>query len=68
MVYVMSDPTSAAQLAELNVLQLMSDNSAAALQFGVFRRTEFNATPNVSCGGVVIEGAWLVDVLMFICC
>ena len=49
------------------MLQLMSDNSAAALQFGVFRRAEFNATPNVSYGGVVIEGVWLVDVLMFIC-
>ena len=50
------------------MLQLMSDNSAAALQFGVFRRAEFNATPNVSCGGVVVERMWLVDVLMLVCC
>ena len=31
----------------------MSENSAAGLQFGVFRRGEFNVTPNVSRGMVV---------------
>lgn len=34
----------AAQLVDLNILQLMSDNAAVALNFGVFRRKEFNGT------------------------
>ncbi|XP_071842320.1 hypoxia up-regulated protein 1-like isoform X2 [Apostichopus japonicus] len=34
----------AAELAGLRVLQLMSDNAAVALNYGVFRRKEFNAT------------------------
>ncbi|KAH9500372.1 Hypoxia up-regulated protein 1 [Bulinus truncatus] len=35
---------SAAKLVGLNVLQLMSDNAAVALNYGVFRRKNFNAT------------------------
>jgi hypoxia up-regulated 1 len=34
----------AAQMVDFNVLQLMNDNSAVALNYGVFRRKEFNAT------------------------
>lgn len=34
----------AAQLVDLNVLQLLSDNAAVALNYGVFRRKEFNGT------------------------
>ncbi|KJE95164.1 hypoxia up-regulated protein [Capsaspora owczarzaki ATCC 30864] len=36
---------NAAQLVGLNVLQLMNENAAVALNYGVFRRHEFNATP-----------------------
>eukprot|EP00118_Oscarella_pearsei_P009903 m.58343 g.58343 ORF g.58343 m.58343 type:complete len:1093 (+) comp34803_c0_seq2:99-3377(+) len=36
---------SAAQLGQLKVLQLMNDNTAFALNYGVFRRADFNATP-----------------------
>ena len=39
----------AANLVGLNVLQLMDENVAAALQYGVFRRSSFNATPQVRC-------------------
>ncbi|CAG2256140.1 HYOU1 [Mytilus edulis] len=35
---------SAAELIDLNVLQLISDNAAVALNYGVFRRKEFNGT------------------------
>ncbi|XP_052061435.1 hypoxia up-regulated protein 1-like isoform X3 [Mytilus californianus] len=35
---------SAAELIDLNVLQLLSDNAAVALNYGVFRRKEFNGT------------------------
>ncbi|XP_006821428.1 hypoxia up-regulated protein 1-like [Saccoglossus kowalevskii] len=35
----------AAELVGLNVLQLMNDNAAVALNYGVFRRTTFNVTP-----------------------
>ncbi|XP_041373562.1 hypoxia up-regulated protein 1-like isoform X2 [Gigantopelta aegis] len=34
----------AAQMVKLNVLQLMSNNAAVALNFGVFRRKNFNST------------------------
>ncbi|CAH1263019.1 HYOU1 [Branchiostoma lanceolatum] len=34
----------AAELVDLTVLQLINDNSAVALHYGVFRRKEFNAT------------------------
>ncbi|XP_064650579.1 hypoxia up-regulated protein 1-like isoform X13 [Lineus longissimus] len=34
----------AAEMVDLNVLQLMNDNSAVALNYGVFRRKEFNTT------------------------
>eukprot|EP00058_Branchiostoma_floridae_P024583 XP_002610073.1 hypothetical protein BRAFLDRAFT_125669 [Branchiostoma floridae] len=36
--------TRAAELVDLTVLQLINDNSAVALHYGVFRRKEFNAT------------------------
>ncbi|XP_055866156.1 hypoxia up-regulated protein 1-like isoform X2 [Biomphalaria glabrata] len=35
---------NAAKLVGINVLQLMSDNAAVALNYGVFRRKNFNAT------------------------
>ncbi|XP_025101931.1 LOW QUALITY PROTEIN: hypoxia up-regulated protein 1-like [Pomacea canaliculata] len=35
---------TAAELAGINVLQLMSDNAAVALNYGVFRRKNFNST------------------------
>ncbi|XP_070201995.1 hypoxia up-regulated protein 1-like isoform X2 [Littorina saxatilis] len=35
---------TAAELVGINVLQLMTDNSAVALNYGVFRRKNFNAT------------------------
>lgn len=34
----------AADLADLKVIQLMNDNTAAALNFGIFRRKDFNKT------------------------
>jgi hypoxia up-regulated 1 len=34
-----------AQLAKLKVLQLINSNAAFALNYGVFRRKDFNATP-----------------------
>lgn len=34
----------AAQMVGLNVLQLMSDNAAVALNYGIFRRKEFNSS------------------------
>ena len=37
----------AAELVGLTVHQLMNDNTAVALNYGVFRRQEFNATPQV---------------------
>ena len=43
----LSSPHSAAELADLSVLQLMNENTAAALQYGVFRRSEFNVTSQV---------------------
>ncbi|XP_041471131.1 hypoxia up-regulated protein 1-like [Lytechinus variegatus] len=35
----------AAELAGLRVLQLMNDNTAVALNYGAFRRSDFNSTP-----------------------
>lgn len=35
----------AAKIAGINLLQLINDNTAVALNYGVFRRNEFNATP-----------------------
>ncbi|CAG0915624.1 unnamed protein product [Notodromas monacha] len=35
----------AAELANLKVLQLINDNTAAALNYGIFRRKEFTETP-----------------------
>ena len=37
----------AAELIGLTVHQLMNDNTAVALNYGVFRRQEFNVTPQV---------------------
>ena len=37
----------AAELVGLTVHQLMNDNTAVALNYGVFRRQEFNVTPQV---------------------
>ena len=37
----------AAELVGLTIHQLMNDNTAVALNYGVFRRQEFNATPQV---------------------
>jgi len=36
---------NAAELAGLKVLQLMNTNTAAALNYGIFRRKDFNETP-----------------------
>ncbi|UYV71496.1 HYOU1, partial [Cordylochernes scorpioides] len=39
---------SAAQLANINLLQLINSNTAAALNYGVFRRKDFNeSTPSI---------------------
>ena len=38
----------AADFVGLTVHQLMNDNTAVALNYGVFRRQEFNVTPQVS--------------------
>lgn len=40
----------AARMADLKVLQLINDNTAVALNYGVFRRKDINATAQV--GGV----------------
>ena len=37
----------AAEFIGLTVHQLMNDNTAVALNYGVFRRQEFNVTPQV---------------------
>ena len=37
----------AAELVGLTIHQLMNDNTAVALNYGVFRRQEFNTTPQV---------------------
>ena len=37
----------AAELVGLTVHQLMNDNTAVALNYGVFRRQEFNTSPQV---------------------
>lgn len=37
----------AAQMADLKVLQLINDNTAVALNYGVFRRKDINATVQV---------------------
>lgn len=34
----------ACELANINVLQLMNDNTAVALNYGIYRRKDFNAT------------------------
>lgn len=35
----------AAEMANIKILQLMNSNAAAALNYGVFRRKDFNSTP-----------------------
>ena len=37
----------AVELVGLTVHQLMNDNTTVALNYGVFRRQEFNVTPQV---------------------
>lgn len=41
----------AARMADLKVLQLINDNTAVALNYGVFRRKDINATAQVSAAG-----------------
>lgn len=41
----------AARMAGLKVLQLINDNTATALSYGVFRRKDINTTAQVSWGG-----------------
>lgn len=41
----------AAQMADLKVLQLINDNTAVALNYGVFRRKDINATAQVLVAG-----------------
>lgn len=41
----------AARMAGLKVLQLINDNTATALSYGVFRRKDINTTAQVSQGG-----------------
>ncbi|CDW58259.1 hypoxia up regulated protein 1 [Trichuris trichiura] len=36
---------TAAQIAGVNLIALMNDNTAAGLNYGMFRRNEFNSTP-----------------------
>uniref|UniRef100_A0A5S6QG80 Hypoxia up-regulated protein 1 n=1 Tax=Trichuris muris TaxID=70415 RepID=A0A5S6QG80_TRIMR len=36
---------TAAEIAGLNLISLMNDNTAAGLNYGMFRRSEFNSTP-----------------------
>lgn len=40
----------AARMAGLKVLQLINDNTATALSYGVFRRKDINTTAQVSRG------------------
>lgn len=42
----------AARMAGLKVLQLINDNTATALSYGVFRRKDINSTAQVSQGGL----------------
>ena len=41
----------AARMAGLKVLQLINDNTATALSYGVFRRKDINSTAQVNQGG-----------------
>lgn len=41
----------AARMADLKVLQLINDNTAVALNYGVFRRKDINATAQVGALG-----------------
>lgn len=41
----------AARMADLKVLQLINDNTAVALNYGVFRRKDINATAQVGVTG-----------------
>lgn len=43
----------AARMAGLKVLQLINDNTATALSYGVFRRKDINSTAQVSQGGLL---------------
>lgn len=60
----------AARMAGLKVLQLINDNTATALSYGVFRRKDINSTAQVSWGelptglagwlSLMMEATWLV--------
>jgi len=38
-----------ANMAGMKVLQLINDNTAVAINYGVFRRKDIDATPKVVC-------------------
>lgn len=48
----------AARMAGLKVLQLINDNTATALSYGVFRRKDINTTAQVSQGGTCAQTCW----------
>lgn len=45
----------AANMAGLKVLQLINDNTAVAINYGVFRRKDIDATPKVGVRACVCE-------------
>lgn len=47
----------AARMAGLKVLQLINDNTATALSYGVFRRKDINATAQVRQRGLLVRNA-----------
>lgn len=51
----------AARMAGLKVLQLINDNTATALSYGVFRRKDINTTAQVSQGGTADQTCRLED-------
>lgn len=58
----------AARMADLKVLQLINDNTAVALNYGVFRRKDINATAQVGAFGRCRESCQVVCVLRKKCC
>lgn len=52
----------AAQIAGLKVLQLINDNTAVALNYGVFRRKDINSTAQVLPKDSVRNG-WKIDMV-----
>lgn len=51
----------AARMAGLKVLQLINDNTATALSYGVFRRKDINTTAQVSRGGAADQTCRAAD-------